>query len=85
MRLWLPTLLLFLLILSCRQEEVQPDFIPFVNVDASPLDSVLREMDLQQKLGQLVFWEIDTLSTHTRDSVRQRIALGNYSGVCSII
>jgi len=81
MRLWLPTLLLFLLILSCRQEEVQPDFIPFVNVDASPLDSVLREMDLQQKLGQLVFWEIDTLSTHTRDSVRQRIALGNYSGV----
>lgn len=81
MRLWLPTMLLFLLILSCRQEEVQPDFIPFVNVDASPLDSVLREMDLSQKLGQLLFWEIDTLSTNYQDTIRNRLAMGHFSGL----
>lgn len=81
MRLWLVILLLPFLCWSCQPDSTAPDFIPFVNEDMTKSDSLLQLMSLEEKLGQLLFWEVDTFTNHTFDTLQDKLVQGHFSGL----
>lgn len=81
MRIWLVILLLPFLSWSCQSDPVAPDFIPFVNEDGTDSDSLLQLMTLEEKLGQLLFWEVDTLADSTFISLQYSLQKGQFGGL----
>ncbi len=81
MRNWLVTLLLPIVCWSCQPDQVAPDFIPFVNESSAESDSLLQLMTIEEKLGQLLFWEIDTLTDSTFILVQDHLTQGQFGGL----
>lgn len=81
MRIWLVILLLPFLCWSCQPAPSAPDFIPFVNEDLTESDSLLQLMTLEEKLGQLLFWEIDTFTNHTFTRLHRNLEQGLVGGI----
>ena len=81
MRFWLVTLLLSILCWSCQPDQAVPDLIPFVNESNTESDSLLQLMTLEEKLGQLLFWEVDTLADSTLVVVQDRLVRGQFGGL----
>ncbi len=81
MRFWLVTLLLSILCWSCQPDQVIPDLIPFVNEGSVESDSLLQLMTLEEKLGQLLFWEIDTVADSTFAILEDPLSKGHFGGL----
>ena len=81
MRFWLVTLLLSILCWSCQPDQATPDLIPFVNESSAESDSLLQLMTLEAKLGQLLFWEIDTFVDSTFIQLEDPLTKGYFGGI----
>lgn len=68
---------------SCfhREEEIVVQNTPFLNVDHTKADSILRHMTLAEKIGQLIVLKTDFENKNTKESVYQWVSQGVLGGV----
>ena len=68
---------------SCfhREEETVVRNTPFLNVDHTKADSILRQMTLAEKIGQLIILKTDFKDENTKESVYQWVNQGILGGV----
>lgn len=76
-------LLLFVFLSSCfhKQEEIVVQNTPFLNVDHTKADSILRQMTLEEKIGQLIILKTDLKNENLKESVYQWSRQGLFGGV----
>jgi len=78
-------LILFTLVIlsSCfhREEDSVVQNTPFLNVDHTNADSILSQMTLAEKIGQLIIVKTDFKNNNTKESVYQLASQGIFGGV----
>ena len=68
---------------SCfhREEDSVVRNTPFLNVDHTKADSILRQMTLEEKIGQLIVLKTDFKNENTKESAYQLVKDGLLGGV----
>ena len=76
-------LLLFSIILSCNRQEFSGPTIhaPFLKGESTWADSILLEMTLDEKIGQLLFLQNDLSQKGSTDSLFALAKSGNIGGI----
>jgi len=71
------------MLFSCTRPPETPvkEVIPFQNIDTRQIDSLLIEMSLNDKIGQLVFYKSNLKKPGEKDSLLSGIARGHVGGV----
>lgn len=79
----LVTLLPLLLFSSCFHQEVESvvEHTPFLNVDQTKADSVLKNMTIEEKIGQLIILKTNFQNDFTKEDAYQLAKSGVISGV----
>lgn len=71
-----------LLVYSCREKGRVPAPIPpFAGADTAQVDSLLNILTLEEKLGQLILWEPETMDEATKASVFHQVEKGHVGGL----
>ncbi len=71
-----------LLLASCQpQSDVPPPVAPFAGADSAQIDSLLRVLTLEEKIGQLIFWEPETVDDDVAASVFHQLEKGRVGGL----
>jgi beta-N-acetylhexosaminidase len=75
-------LVVVILLTACEKKPVKIGVImPFEGVNETYVDSVLEEMSLQEKLGQLIIWKPKQIDSASQHYIFQQIEKGRVGGV----
>jgi beta-N-acetylhexosaminidase len=70
------------LVSSCQHRpEVLPPVVPFAGADTAQVDSLLSVLTLEEKIGQLILWEPETVDEAAAASILHQVRKGRVGGL----